>query len=223
VAKTCGIFLLFVLFNAVPAPAHDLDPEAVVLLRVYRHGARPPDVLDAGLREAAAVLAAAGATMTSLICGDDHEERRHRQAACDRELAANEIVLRIVSDAGETQRTDGAAGVVLGYSVVGATTPRPIFATVYFDRVRTLADSGGVDTALLLGWAIAHELGHLLLGTPQHAAKGLMRAFWNRAELHHFNVADWRFSAREAASVRVAAAARSRAEWSMASVSRSHR
>ena len=36
----------------------------------------------------------------------------------------------------------------------------------------------------ILGSVIAHEMGHLLLGSSAHAISGIMRARWESAELH---------------------------------------
>ncbi len=45
-------------------------------------------------------------------------------------------------------------------------------ATIYEDRVESLATEAHVDSGRLLGRAIAHEIGHLLLGTASHARAG---------------------------------------------------
>ena len=55
-----------------------------------------------------------------------------------------------------------------------------VLATIYFDRVMWLAHEAGTDSRVLLGRAIAHELGHLLLATTTHGPVGLMRAHWSQ-------------------------------------------
>jgi hypothetical protein len=65
-----------------------------------------------------------------------------------------------------------------------------------------MARVGGVDGAILLARAIAHEIGHLLMGTTQHASNGLMRAVWSQAELRRKAAADWEFSKAEAQAMR---------------------
>jgi hypothetical protein len=37
---------------------------------------------------------------------------------------------------------------------------------------------------VILGHAIAHEIGHVLLGSSEHSSSGLMRAQWNQANWH---------------------------------------
>ena len=62
-----------------------------------------------------------------------------------------------------------------------------------------VASQADASPSLVLGRAIAHELGHLLIGTPRHSSRGLMRALWSQEELRGDRAADWRFSADESA------------------------
>ena len=94
------------------------------------------------------------------------------------------------------ETTPGPAVVVRSYGLGG------LVATVYVDRVNAVAYVGGVDSAILLARAIAHEIGHLLMGTTQHASNGLMRAVWSQAELRRQMAADWQFSKAEAQAMR---------------------
>ncbi|MEZ5360760.1 MAG: hypothetical protein R2748_00055 [Bryobacterales bacterium] len=56
-------------------------------------------------------------------------------------------------------------------------------ADVFLNRVRSHAEGMGVSEAVLLGHAIAHEVGHLLLGRNSHSVSGLMAAKWEGAAL----------------------------------------
>ena len=56
-------------------------------------------------------------------------------------------------------------------------------AYVFADRVERFAEQGGHDGALVLGCAIAHELGHLLLPVNAHTRDGIMRARWDSSFL----------------------------------------
>ena len=42
--------------------------------------------------------------------------------------------------------------------------------------VEPIQQEAGPSAEAILGLVIAHELGHLLLGTNSHAARGIMRA-----------------------------------------------
>ena len=67
-----------------------------------------------------------------------------------------------------------------------------------------------LDRRTLLGRAIAHELGHLLLATTTHGPVGLMRAYWSREEVRRGQPRDWNFVPSELAALRRRADARNR-------------
>jgi len=78
---------------------------------------------------------------------------------------ASEMPFRTAEDSmGVARGMDGARGTV---------------AYVFYDRVREFAEQGHVDAWIVLGCAIAHELGHLLLPLNAHATDGIMRAQWD--------------------------------------------
>jgi hypothetical protein len=52
----------------------------------------------------------------------------------------------------------------------------------------SLASSISFRTEELLGLVMAHEVGHLLLGTNAHSNQGIMRATWRR---RHLDARDW--------------------------------
>ncbi len=77
-----------------------------------------------------------------------------------------------------------------------------VLMTIDLLPIRTIAGQASTDFPTLLGRAIAHEIGHLLLGTSQHPREGLMRARWLQDELRGLRPAHWKFSPREAAQMR---------------------
>ncbi len=57
------------------------------------------------------------------------------------------------------------------------------YADVFYGPMLKLQLETSTRVALILGHAMAHELGHLLLGTNSHSRDGLMAARWNRDDL----------------------------------------
>ena len=55
------------------------------------------------------------------------------------------------------------------------------YAIVFVSAVRAQAAGFGMAFDLLMGYAVAHEAGHCLLG-PGHSYAGLMRGAWNRKD-----------------------------------------
>jgi hypothetical protein len=56
------------------------------------------------------------------------------------------------------------------------------FAYVFYDRIQELAQRRRLGHALLAD-VMAHEIGHLLLGSTSHFASGIMCAHWNYEKL----------------------------------------
>ncbi len=47
--------------------------------------------------------------------------------------------------------------------------------TIFWDRIKVEAASGSHDEGMLLGYVLAHEMGHLLLPAGYHSAYGIMQ------------------------------------------------
>jgi hypothetical protein len=143
---------------------------------------------------AGATLAAAGLHVTWLDCGatPNHEPA---PALCTYPLRRDEVVLRVVTSPIAAGRRQDST---LGDAHVDGAARAGFIATVYSDRVVALARRAGVDTAGLMGRAMAHEIGHLLIGTHDHATRGLMRPSWSHRDLRRNRPVDWAFSGSEA-------------------------
>ena len=72
---------------------------------------------------------------------------------------------------------------------------------MYYQAVQTLGTTKQIELTPLLGYVIAHELGHLLLG-PGHAPNGVMRAVWSPMDLGAIRRGCLRFGPAEAARMR---------------------
>jgi hypothetical protein len=107
---------------------------------------------------------------------------------CADALRPRELLVRIVA------APQGVAAESLGCAVVDLQQGAGTLATVYADRIDVVASRTGVDAGMLLGRAVAHEIGHLLLGTSSHSAGGLMRGLWSDRELQRGQAADWTFA-----------------------------
>src|SRR5690242_1269685 len=67
----------------------------------------------------------------------------------------------------------------LGYSLPCAAFG--IDSTIFVDRCEDIAYQTPVSLKKVLAYAIAHELGHVLLRSSEHSETGIMRAHWDRA------------------------------------------
>jgi hypothetical protein len=179
----------------VPAAAAVVDPELRIVIRTYDAAAAGD--LAAARTAAAAILEEAGVAVTWVSC--DAVFVRRDDNPCLAPLAANELAVRFVRLPPHLAAQDL---VTLGQSLVDTSLRGGALATIYVNRVVTLADRCRLDVQTLLARAVAHEIGHLLLGTSAHAASGLMRAAWSQDALRRAAAGDWTFADPDARALR---------------------
>jgi len=168
-------------------------PANPVTVRVYETAPVDAAATAAALNLARTTLAAATVDVSWNPCGS-----RTGVASSCAKPPAGELVLRIVISAPQPQDRQ----LPLGDALVDTGAGAAILATVYADRVVRVAKAAGMPIHALLGYAIAHELGHLLLASSTHNARGLMRPIWRDHELRSTRSADWTFTSQEVAAIR---------------------
>ena len=169
---------------------------ALVVVKTYNYAAVSAERLAAAKSEAGQIFTRAGISLEWISCrvpgADDG-------AACTEPLlAGRELMLRLVDRTPAT----GERIVALGESMVDREQRGGVLMTVDLCPVRAVAGRTSTSLPTLLGRAVAHEIGHLLLGSTAHPRAGLMRALWSHDELRGLKPADWGFSAREAERMR---------------------
>jgi hypothetical protein len=95
---------------------------------------------------------------------------------------------------------DGSAS-VMG-TAIGDVHETSGSAFVFYDRVLSSAHGGQHDVARVLAYAIAHEMGHLLLPHPAHSPSGIMRPDWDGDDLRHIASGSLQFTAVQANAIR---------------------
>jgi hypothetical protein len=94
--------------------------------------------------------------------------------------ANDEAALTIILRPRASQQTARRAQDAMGYTPGGG-TERGRLAFVIVNRVLEISDGYGAPRFVVLGVAIAHELGHLLLSN-EHSATGIMKPYFNQAD-----------------------------------------
>jgi hypothetical protein len=194
--QTARAVLLAALALPVAAATVHAD-ERPVVIRLYDIATGDAEGRGAAMRLVAAMMADAGVIVDWRDCsrgGDAHPCRTVR--------GAHDLVVRIMpafvprtADAARDQ--DGDGDLQLGFAAVDPAGQGNVMATIYYDRVLLVARRAGLGASDLLGRAIAHEIGHLLLRVPGHNRSGLMRAVWTDAELAQNRRDDWSFTDAE--------------------------
>jgi hypothetical protein len=170
-------------------PASDLP---AMVVRTYDAADTPTEFQQSALLVAAAILDRAGLSVRWIRCNPNAFS-----AACRKPLGAYELAVRLV----KLRERPTTPTLPLGEANVDVVRRTGSLATVYANRVRWFADASGVDFSTVLGRAIAHEIGHLIIGTTMHPTTGLMRAVWAPKEVAGEH---WLFAEADAQALRLA-------------------
>ena len=173
---------------------------ALLTIRIYNYAGVPPAELAAARANADRIFQDAGMSLNWVNCRVPNSMEGD---ACSGPLHDGaEFVLRLQTASAQSI----PSRVSLGSSLIDTRSGGGVLMTIDPRLVGAVAAQAEADPSLVLGRAIAHELGHLLIGTTRHSTHGLMRALWSQRELRGNMAADWRFSADQAELMRWALA-----------------
>jgi len=99
-------------------------------------------------------------------------EGKQMEAACG---ARRDIALDLIPFSPSGLRPE-----ILGLALPFA--PTGLNVRVFHDRIQKVAANMGQPEAVVLAYAIAHEIGHVLLRSSLHMNRGLMAGVWTRRE-----------------------------------------
>jgi hypothetical protein len=178
--RTCTVLTFLnvapLAFAQIPPPSTALSPE--VSISVHNYADVPTELLTAAEDQAREIFRHAGLETVWLNCSPKLENLE--PASCYFGDATH-LTLKISPHAMNAQVRDRI-------DVLGTAYPDEkgagYFAYVFYDRVQELAQRRRLGHALLAD-VMAHEIGHLLLGSNSHSMSGIMCAHWNYDELRH--------------------------------------
>jgi hypothetical protein len=171
-----------------------------VVVRVYETGIGDVALRTTAIQTAASIVELAGIPVEWYDCTE-----AGRRPVCQDARRSGNFIARIMPTltpgaplrrpSVEALGTQGDSEPPLGFAVVDPNTQSGKMATVFHDQVDAVARRTGVARSELLGRALAHEVGHLLLGVLGHSRTGIMRAVWTDDELTRARPEDWLFAA----------------------------
>lgn len=181
-------------------------PEAggAVIVRAYDYASLPKPTLAGAKKEASLILRREGLETEWLECsvsGGDGPTR------CLQPLGPTEITLRILPD--RSKALLPLAADVFGFAVVPEDGSRGVDVGVFRDGSDRLAPVGAISQSQILGHVIAHEIGHLLLGSQAHSVSGIMRPHWSTKDLERAGRGGLVFTPEEGVHLRAAVSPRS--------------
>jgi hypothetical protein len=168
---------LLVLGQATQTIAADTNSEATVVglsVSVFNDAGASSSVMSQARSRATLILRRAGISLVWLDCGTPANPAPN--STCSNLSFPQHLSVRLVSTAGRPsadtfgQTFQNSAG-------------EGNYALVYFNVLASSSVTESVHVGDLLGFVIAHELGHLLLGRDSHSATGLMAPVWHASEV----------------------------------------
>jgi len=166
------------------------QPQLIVF--VYNDARVPESVLARAERETSRVFRDAG---VSIEWGNRCDVRGVERIESVLKTTVPTLRVRIVPHSRDL--SDDVFGVAfLGADGVGQQ------ADVFYDNVAALSKQTFRSSGEVLAYVMAHELGHLVLGSNSHAPIGLMRRRWDSEDLKKMSMGQLRFESRQTAQVR---------------------
>jgi hypothetical protein len=170
-----------------------------ITVRVRDYARVPPTTLEQAERQAAAILREAGIQIVwaERAAAGVRSSNQDEVQSADR-LADVALGILTSSMAGKL----AFPGEKLGFALPCAPDESACIADVFYQRVEELAARSRTPLPRVLACAVAHELGHLLLGANSHSERGIMRAGWRPADFEPKAAANLLFTASEADLIR---------------------
>src|SRR6266436_5846884 len=168
-ALACSVFP-----PAISAREHPQSSTVSLAISVFNDaGVEPPVWLQAEVR-ATEIMRRSGISLTWLDCGSPAS--RMPDPNCSAISYPTHLSVRVVP------KISPVKGHIFGQTFQDA-AGEGNYVLVYYASIKAFRATTTVPAGELLGCVVAHELGHLLLGTASHSSAGLMSAVWQDPEL----------------------------------------
>jgi hypothetical protein len=178
-----SVFLLAVSYNALSKQGlagHQARAAPKFTIRLYNYAHVPLKTLAEAKREVTIIFREAGLETGWLDCPLSMAEFE-TYPGCQQPLGRVSLILRILPRA--MAEREPSSNDTLGYALPGSAGVPGRIANVFYHRVEALARSAQGLEYQILGNTMAHEIGHLLLGSTGHSPTGIMKAKWSRDQV----------------------------------------
>lgn len=166
--------------------AESQNPQLTVFV-VERAGVSPHLLLEAEA-DAAHIIGRAGLDVNWITCRDG------AQAASCGAFSQADLIVHLIP-------RGRASGDVFGVAFVENDVGT--YADLFFDPIQRLREQARtLSLSPVLGGVLAHEIGHLLLGSNAHSRVGIMQPHWEEEQLHNIDKGRMVFTREQAAKLR---------------------
>ena len=172
-----------------------IGPEPHVFISVYDYAHVSTGLLAAAEEDARRVFRQAGVETEWTTCLPKPEKADPDSCSA---VDANHLTLKILPRAMAAhvrERSDVLGTALVDEKGVG------FFAYLFYDRIQRVAKQRKLGHALL-GNVLAHEIGHLLMGSNSHSVSGIMSAHWYGEELRRISQAAMFFAPSQSRMMR---------------------
>jgi hypothetical protein len=169
------------------------DPIPTITVKIYNYSQAAPAILTRAEREAGRILGAAGLRAVWLDCPVG-PLTPDTLGPCEKAPEGTDLRLRVLGAPLTNQFQD----TVFGFAI------HPVLASVYYEYAvrRAKSDDADFEAPIILGCAIAHELGHLLLGGNSHSGSGIMQPRWESNQFRQLMIGSLVFTTEQSKLMR---------------------
>jgi hypothetical protein len=178
-------------------PSSSTVPKACLNIHLYNLAAVSSQPLELAIQDAEGVLATAGVDKVCWHVLADAPEAHTLHTSPPATWRKNRLaesrgyIVTVIVPGVPVDYLPGALGFALPDAEIG------VNAMVFCDRIERFRESSKIDLPTLLGHAMAHEIGHVLLGTTEHSTDGIMKARWSHADFQVAGLKVLKFTARQ--------------------------
>jgi hypothetical protein len=185
--------------QAQTRPELAVEGELAITIHLYNYAGIAPAVLAEAEATSDGLLAEAGVKTDRLDCTPG-SPAKDGEDSCGRVSLATHFQMNLLKREGNFA---GRSQTWLGFSVLPRGGQPGSLAYISVLRANVLR-TPDASVGRVIGLAMAHELGHLLLGTSAHAFIGIMRAKWRKIDMADSAGSALRFTREESRLLRVA-------------------
>ena len=168
--RSCLVVLIFLVQAASGTTL--LAQSHTVQVQIYDDTALKPGALNSLVARTQNLLVSSGISVQVKVCKSDLESH------CETQTGFTILIVRLV--ARNMQKISNVRQRRLGQSYADHQGGK--YAFVFLEQIQDSAAQANVSWITVLAYTIAHEVGHLLLGSESHTGRGLMKANWDQSD-----------------------------------------